>query len=915
MNKLWLSFLTMLLAVSIFGQTKITGMLKSSTNDKPLYDAEVSLLGTSKQVNTDRIGYFQLLDVSDGIYTLSFSKEGYGMYEQQIEVQGQKSIDLGEITLMYDPQEDSMGVITLTDDELTSDESSSQSSVGLLQSSKDVFAKMAAYELGAYWFRTRGYDNKYSEVFFNGIRMNKIDNNRVDFGNWGGLNDVTRYPSETTYGLDASDNAFGGAGGMTYYDTRPSQLRTGTSLSYSLSNRSYRQRLMLTHNTGLSKKGWGFMLSGSHRWAEEGRIDGTTYDAWAYFLGIEKKFSDKHTLNLTVFGAPYRRSTNSPNTEEVVALKGIGYNAYWGWQDGEKRNERLKTNHEPVFQLTHHWDVSKNTKLTTTASYQFGKNGYTRLDWNNAYSPSPVYYRNMPSWYLSNGDQTGADYYTNLWKTDESFSQINWDALYNANYNQADGHAVYFVANDVNMDKTLSFNSNLRTQINENYTLFAGLSYQNVNSEMFREVDDLLGAQYVLDKDDYAEFGESGDYDENHPDKKVGKDGKVQYDYAINQQKVGAFFAANYKKNKWDITLSLKSGYTGMSRFGKFDHYKYDDSYGRSKTYSFVDWGSKLMLTYKLNGRNFIRLNGAYFSNAPTFSEVFPSARESAVSSPDIDVSKIASGDLSYILRAPKVKARLTGYYTKFMDETQVAFAYIDRTGGSGSTNNVFTAEVLTGVDKQHVGGEFAMEAQLTSTFTLNAVASVGEYTYANNPDVYYFSEDYADQGGYDYIGKSYLKDYKVSSSAQSGYALGFQYRDPHYWWLGATGNYLTNNYISPAASLRTEQFQIDPSTNLPYAGLTQSSLDELLKQQKFSDEFMLNVNAGKTFRFGKYYMGVSLTVNNVLNNKDYITGGFEQLRLANYADYSNADYRTTFGSKTWRNQGTSYFLNVFLRF
>lgn len=72
-------------------------------------------------------------------------------------------------------------------------------------------------------------------------------------------------------------------------DTRPSNLRTGNSLSYSLTNRSYRQRLMFTHNSGINAKGWGFTVSGARRWANEGRIPGTFYDAWAYYLGIEKK--------------------------------------------------------------------------------------------------------------------------------------------------------------------------------------------------------------------------------------------------------------------------------------------------------------------------------------------------------------------------------------------------------------------------------------------------------------------------------------------------------------------------------------------------------------------------------------------------------------------------------------------------
>src|SRR5690606_10997941 len=130
---------------------------------------------------------------------------------------------------------------------------------------------------------------------------------------------------------------------------------------------------------------------------------------------------------------PYRRSTNSPATQEVDDLMGTGYNADWGYQNGEKRSERVKKNHEPMAQLTHHWDFNENTKLTSTISYQTGKNGASRLDWYKANNPSPLYYRKLPSYYAYDGrseEQISA--LRNLWLTDTSFSQLNWGDIYTA---------------------------------------------------------------------------------------------------------------------------------------------------------------------------------------------------------------------------------------------------------------------------------------------------------------------------------------------------------------------------------------------------------------------------------------------------------------------------------------------------
>ena len=99
---------------------------------------------------------------------------------------------------------------------------------------------------------------------------------------------------------------------------------------------------MANYATGLNKKNWAFAVSASRRFADEGYLDGTTYNAWAAFLAVEKKLNKNHSLNLTAFTSPNRRGKSSPNTQEVYDLKGYKYNAYWGDQQGDKRNSRIK---------------------------------------------------------------------------------------------------------------------------------------------------------------------------------------------------------------------------------------------------------------------------------------------------------------------------------------------------------------------------------------------------------------------------------------------------------------------------------------------------------------------------------------------------------------------------------------------
>lgn len=919
-----------LLGILSFSQTKISGTVKNSADEKAIYNATVILEETGQRVLTDRIGYFQFTDVPEGIYTINIEMESYISVKEKIRLNGEKNHKMGDIFITYAPESSSLGVITLSADDLTSDENSISSSVSLLNSSQDAFLKTSAYEWGSFWFRPRGLNNENSQVLFNGFKMNKAHNGRVDYNNWGGLNDITRYPEESTFGINSTEHSFGDLGGLTYFDTRPSKRKTGSSLAYSLTNRSYRQRLIFTHNTGLMKNGWGFIASGSRRWANEGQIPGTFYDAWSYYIGIEKKLNSHHSIMFNTFGAPTKRAGNSPNTQEIFNLAGKNYNAYWGYQDERKRNERVKQVFEPVFQLSHNWNINLNNQLETSISYQTGSNKSSRLNTYNISNPSPLYYRNLPSYFyyyhtknnngiLSPSDNEKYLSYIDSWKSDDSWRQINWNKLYYANLNQPDGHAIYYLANNTNDDDKLGFYSHLRSQLKDNVVLNAGVMTHSTKSHVYNEVKDLLGAKYAFNIDGYKDEGTSGNYNEGETDNKIKQGGIIEYNFNSSHNQYEAFANLGYKEDKLDLNFSGELGLTQMYREGLFNHYAYTNSKGKSETLNFTDLGVKINAVYKINGKNFILLNSAYQTKAPSFNSVFPLARYSNVSLPNVKSAKIHSTDISYILRSPRFSAKATGFYTFVRNETQTNFGYIELSTDRSLNRNIFTSEVLNNVNKEYLGAEIAAEASLTKTITAKAAASIGQYLYKNNPHLYYFSDDFAkEKGGYKYVGKAYLKNYKLSGTPQHAYNLSLEYRSPKYWWAGISGNYLANQYVGIASSSRTKDFTRLPNGQL-YPDLKgpngESKLRKLLKQEKFSDEFMLNLSAGKTFRLGQYYIGAILSVNNILNNKNYKTSGFEQLRVANYEAASNENYAKVFGNRYWYNQGTNYFLNIFFRF
>ena len=386
--------------------------------DQPFEGVLVHFEDTQLNTLTDALGEFKFSsNVPLGEQFLSLKRVGYLVARYPIIVSEGQILDIQDMMLQVDNSDDDLFTISLSDDELNSDTSGADNITGLLASSQDIFQRAAAFEFSSSFFRVRGLNSDNGTVLMNGIEMNKIYNGRPQCSNWGGLNDVLRN-QELTTGLAPSYYNFGGILGTTNINLRASEYQSGSRVTYSSSNRSYTNRVMATYASGLVEGGWSYAFSLGRRWGDEGFQDGTFYDANSFFVSVEKKINDKHSLNFTGFYTPNKRGKSSPNTQEVYDLKDIKYNEYWGYQDGQKRNSRVKRIAEPVLMLNHYWDVTDKTSLNTNVGYQFGELGNSRLDYAGGANPSPAYYQGLPSYFLadSNGpDLAGAyDAYQNF---------------------------------------------------------------------------------------------------------------------------------------------------------------------------------------------------------------------------------------------------------------------------------------------------------------------------------------------------------------------------------------------------------------------------------------------------------------------------------------------------------------------
>ncbi|MBT6251716.1 MAG: TonB-dependent receptor, partial [Flavobacteriaceae bacterium] len=148
-----------------------------------------------------------------------------------------------------------------------------------------------------------------------------------------------------------------------------------------------------------------------------------------------------------------------------------------------------------------------------------------------------------------------------------------------------------------------------------------------------------------------------------------------------------------------------------------------------------------------------------------------------------------------------------------------------------------------------------------------------------------------------------------------NAFALGLEYQDPNFWRLSATYSYYTNTYLGISPILRTQNFLLDDD-GLPFVEYDPEKAKMILIQERFADYGLLNLTANKSWKIEDMYLGWFLSINNILGTS-YKTGGYEQSRSANYRSLLE-DYEAPmrrFGPKYWYGRGTTFFMNLSLRF
>ena len=918
--KLFLMLLLTAVVPGLAQTASVTGRVIDATSGAPVPGAIVTLMGQDKSVATGSAGDFIISKALPGEVTIIVVAAGYADGITNAELFNGQTVNVDAIALVSetDGYYDDQMEMSFDENVLEDEEGTAQSVTALSGAADNIYYNTSNYSFSNMFFRQRGMDSQYATTYINGIDMNDPIRGRFNYSSLGGMTSRAFRNRTNTIGIAAANYGFGGVNGSSNISTITSEYAPGFNGSVAYTNANYMFRGMVTYSTGINKNGWGLTVSAIGRYADEGQIEGTFYNSLGYFISAEKVFNPQHSLTFTTFGAPTQRAGASATYQEAYDLVGDNqYNPTWGWYQGEKRASRITETFDPTFLLNWIWKPSDATNVNTGLAFRSVNYSNSAFNWYNANDPKPDYYRNLPSNFLDDdGNPTEqSDFITNLWLTDDSYRQINWDKLYQVNalnnyqnqfLSEENKKGSSYILEDRHSNNLqFQFNSVVNHRVNDKISLQGGVNVSYTKASYYKTVRDLMGGEFWLDVDPFSdrEITIAPDMlqnDMDNPNRRVGKGDKFGYDYDLNAIKASIWLQKTMNLAKWDVNYGLNMSFLQFYREGYMRNGRApENSLGKGKTHSFDNAAFKAGATYKLDGRNFFTVHAQYGTYSPLIENVYisPRIKDDAIANPQSE--RILSGDLSYQWNYRRFRGMITGYWTETYNATE-------RTAFFDDNYSTFTNYVLSDVRKTNKGIEIGMAFKITPSLTLSAAGTYAKYQYKNNPSGTRSFENgmYADT-----TQTIYLKNFYVGGTPQTAFNVGLDWQAPKNWFFNINCTYMDDAYVK--LSPVYHEAQPDLWKSYPSEEALAAKIEEITDQPKMNDAFVLNASIGKLIYINrKVSMNININVDNILNNDEIMSNAFQQGRI----DRTNWNMNK-YPNKYQYSQGTKVFVNVGIRF
>ncbi len=633
-------------------------------------------------------------------------------------------------------------------------------------------------------------------------------------------------------------------------------------VSVRLAGRNYRVGARVAA-VGELGKGWSGAVAADARTGRDLLADGVFTHALTAGFRMARRVGERYELALLAVVPCEMRGTRLSSVEEAFTLTGDRlYNPAWGFQNGKVRNSRVRRELVPLTAATLRCVLTPATDLAAAVGAEFGERSYSALGWYDARTPMPDNYRYLPSY---TDDRTTEE----AWRTgDPRFTQIDWDGLIERN-RMAGGPAVYALEDRVERLCRLGANALFTTRLDERLTLRYGASAERCASRYFKRMRDLLGAEYIVDIDQYLvdddTFGNRLQNDLRHPDRTIRTGDRFGYDYELHRRELRALLQVAYASDRWQVDAAAEFGTAAIFRRGRCEKELFpgSGSWGDSRHLRFAPWTLKLSVGRAFSPRCRLGLSLLAAAAVPDAAALFfqPLYNNRTVDDPQPERRYAAEAD--FRLTGPRVELQLTAYASAAFDGVQ-SLRYFDDLAGR------YCDLSAAGIGRMALGAEASAVFRLSYRWRLSLAASAGRCRYIRDPLVVVVAD--ADNTAVESGTRSHLGGCRLGGAPALTGCAGVNYFGPKGWGFRLSAGWAGARYVEPALLRRTERIARQ-------AGVTPESFDAFTDQEQLEDAFTLDASLFKRFTLGRSQLTAALMLRNLTDDAAHYDG-YESMRV-----------------------------------
>ncbi len=879
----------------LMGQSVVKGRVLDGLTQEPLPGATV-VYGPGQGVVTNYDGEY-LLELPAGSYTLTYSFVGFEQHIVNVSLREGEILDriirlnsftLREVSIVADIARDRQTPVAFSNisPRQIEEELGSQDLPMILNHTPGVYATQTGGGDGDARINIRGFDQRNIAVMIDGIPVNDMQNRRVFWSNWFGLDLVTGNV-QVQRGLGASKLVLPAIGGTLNILTKGVDDRESTKVRQEFGSGNF-TRTSFMYNSGKLTNGWGFTLSGSYK-VGDGLVDATFTEGLFYYAKIEK-LTKNHRISLTGFGAPQRhgqrvfrgeigefsheharRAGVSDSILSRIPDRGIYYNQHWGQYEnydfvGEASNpppppfpavadrisitrrgelstvhERVNFYHKPQFTLRDFWQINPNLSVASSAYASWGRGGGTQLRSRSGLAET------------NNGLIDFQEFRDNQMFNafNQEFDYLNVDT----NFHPTDIKAENYLRTARNDHFWTGFLSQVNWNFAEGLVLTAGIDVRYFKGAQYSLIHEFIGGDYTVDNSD-----------NNAPRDLVKRQGDRVF---RNQESLvtwgGAFVQAEYNSGPLSVSGNFtvaRTGFRGRDFFrprvldvgdttiniGYRDEVVIgDEVFDRNspglRTYE-TEWiwvngyTAKLGANYDIDERLNVFVNTGIMSIAPIFSNVID---QNMNPFREYFNEEIRAVELGAQYGTKRFTANLNTYYTYWGDRPVARRVFVNYPNlGVNGDPTEDTEVFIRSIDARHMGIEFEGAYKLSDKWMVEGLFSIGNWIWTSETEAQYIQGNLVitDATGEPLTFLVDPRGVRVGDAAQTQIGASLEYKPTKNSFIRTRMIHFSENY---------SQFQPESSTGIN-AGR---------QSWKMPNYTLFELHASYRFRFEKYSMRV----------------------------------------------------------